>query len=133
MSDVQLSERMVQADRLSKVIALVVAMVVFAGSLWLTDAQYVSSIAAAGAGIGSRFLIPYCVSLTVPEGEGVSIEEHPGTGNYHHGAVGAALLLGSIVTVGILLQTGNTNLTLGLGLVAMGFLFVISSEFLPRG
>jgi hypothetical protein len=133
MSDVQLSDRMIRADRLSKVLALVVAMVFFVGSLWLTEAQYISSIAAAGVGIGARFLLPYGVSLTVPEGEGVSIEDHPGTGNYHHGAVGAALLLGSLVMVGVLAETGETNLTLALGLIAMGFLFVIFSELLPRG
>ena len=133
MSDVQLSDRMIRTDRLSKVLALVVAMVFFVGSLWLTEAQYISSIAAAGVGIGARFLLPYGVSLTVPEGEGVSIEDHPGTGNYHHGAVGAALLLGSLVMVGVLAETGETNLTLALGLIAMGFLFVIFSELLPRG
>lgn len=121
-----------KADRWSKVIALFVAMGVFVGSVWLTEAPQLSSITAAGAGIGARFLIPYRVSFSVPEEERASIEEHPGTGNFHHGAVGAALLVGSLVTVGILVYTGNTTVTLWLGFMTMGFLFLLFSQLLPR-
>lgn len=133
MSDVQFSARMRKADRRSKVIALFVAMGVFVGSIWLTGAPQMSSITAAGAGIGARFVIPYRVSLTVPEKERTSIEEHPGTGNYHHGAVGAALLVGSLLTVGVLAYGESTTTSLWLGFFSTGLLFLFFSEALPRG
>jgi len=133
MSDVQFSGRMRKADRWSKFIALLVAMGVFVASLWLTEAPQLSSITAAGAGIGARFVIPYWVSHSIPAEERTSIEEHPGTGNYHHGAVGGALLLGSLATTGILVATGETTTTLWLGFTMTGFLYVILTEVLPRG
>lgn len=133
MSDVQFSARMRKADRRSKVIALFVAMGVFVGSIWLTGAPQMSSITAAGAGIGARFVIPYRVSLTVPEKERTPIEEHPGTGNYHHGAVGAALLLGSLLTVGALVTSEDTFVSLWVGFLATGLLYLLFSELLPRG
>lgn len=133
MSDVQFSARMRKADRWSKVIALFVAMGVFTGCLWLTDAPQLSSITAAGAGIGARFLVPYRVSLSVPEQKRVSIEQHHGTGNYHHGAAGAALLLGSLLTVGVLATGGSTTTSLWLGFLSTGLLFLFFSETLPRG
>lgn len=133
MSDVQFSERVRKADRWSKFIALLVAMGIFVVSVWLTEDTQLSSISAAGAGIGARFVIPYWVSQSMPEEERVSIEEHPGTGNYHHGAVGGALLLGSLIMIGVLASTGETNTTLWLSFTATGVLYVILAEVLPRG
>lgn len=133
MSDVQFSERVRKADRWSKFIALLVAIGVFLGSVWLTEAPQLSSISAAGAGIGARFFIPYWVSQSMPAEERTSIEEHPGTGNFHHGALGVALLLGSFVLIGVLASTEETNTSLWLGFTATGLGYVVIAELLPRG
>jgi len=133
MSEVQFSPRVRKADRWSKVIALLIAMGVFAGSLWLTDEPQLSSITAAGVGIGARFYIPYWASLSVPADERVSIEEHPGAGNFHHGAAGVALMVGSLGTVGLMLLEQNTTVALLLGLPATGALYFLLTELLPRG
>lgn len=133
MTEVQFSKRVRRADKWSKVVGLFVAMAVFGVSFWLTDASHLSSITAAGAGIGVRFFIPYQTSISIPEAERTSIKEHPGTGNFHHGAVGAALVFGSLITTGIMVVEQNASLALWVGLVATVFLFILFAEALPRG
>lgn len=133
MSDVQFSQRVRKADRWSKVVALFVAMGVFIGSLWATEAPQLSSITAAFAGIGTRFVIPYRVSLSVPAEQRQSIEDHPTTGNFHHGAVGGALVVGSLGTVVIMAAGLSSTASLGLGAVLTGLSYVILEEALPRG
>jgi hypothetical protein len=133
MSDVEFSGRMARADRWSKLLALVVAMGVFLASNWLvTDPQF-SSITAAFAGIGARFLIPYHVSLSIPPEERTSIEEHPMAGGFHHGAVGGALSVGSLVTTGLAAAVLDTTPSLVMGGLFTAMAYVALEELLPRG
>jgi hypothetical protein len=133
MSDVQFSTRVRKADRWSKAIALFVAMGVFAGSIWLTSAPQFSSITAAFAGIGVRFFIPYRVSMSIPAEERESIEDHPMAGSFHHGAVGGALVVGSLATVAIMVIALGSTPSLAIGAVLTGMSYVLLDELLPRG
>lgn len=133
LSDATYSERVRDADRWSKVVALLVAMVVFAVGYLLTGETLASSNTAAFAGIGTRFIIPYYFSQTVPEEERVPIEEHPGTGNFHHGAVGGALLIGPLVATVVMIAGLDSTLSLVVGGVAGGVVYFPLKNTLPRG
>ncbi|ERH09424.1 MAG: hypothetical protein J07HX64_01178 [halophilic archaeon J07HX64] len=133
MSDVEFSGRMARADRWSKVLALLVAMGVFLGSNWLLDAPQFSSITAAFAGIGARFLIPYRVSLSIPPDQRTSIEEHPMAGSFHHGAVGGALSVGSLVTTGLAAAVLDSTPSLVMGALFTAMAYIALEELLPRG
>lgn len=132
MSDADVSARIRKADRWSKVVALLVAMGVFVGSLWLTDAPQVSSITAAFTGVGTRFFIPYQVSLSIPAEERRPLSAHPTTGDFHHGAVGGGLVVGSLTTVGLLTAGLTSTASLGLGAVATGLTYLLLETTLPR-
>jgi hypothetical protein len=133
MSDVEFSAQLRRADRWSKVAALLVAMGLFVGTLWLTNAPQFSSITAAFAGIGTRFLIPYRVNLMIRAEDRTSIEEDPSAGNFHHGAVGGALVSGSLATVALMLFVLNSTPSLVMGGVLTAMAYVILDELLPRG
>lgn len=132
MSEAQFSDRVRKADRWSKVVALLVAMVAFTVSLWLTEAAHLSSIVAAAAGIGTRFFIPYQVNLSEPVDERVSIKEHPATGNFHHGAVGVALVVGAAVTTAVMVVEMDSSMALWLGGAVTGLLFILLTSLMPR-
>jgi hypothetical protein len=133
MADTEFSDRVKWADQWSRVAALLVAMAVFLGTMWLTDDVQFSSIVAAFTGIGTRFFIPYRVSLSVPADERKSIEDHPATGSFHHGAVGGALVLGSLATVALMLFVLSSTPSLVMGTVLTGLAYVALEELLPRG
>lgn len=133
MTKTEFSDRVKWADQWSRVAALVVAMAVFVGSMWLTDEVQFSSIVAAFAGIGTRFFAPYRVSMSVPADERTSIEEHPATGNFHHGAVGGALVVGSLATLPIIAFVVSTTPSLAAGAIITGLSYVVLKQLLPRG
>jgi len=132
MSDTDVSARIQTADRWSKVVALLVAMATFVGSLWLTGAPQMSSITAAFTGVGTRFVIPYRVSLSIPAEQRRPISAYPTTGNFHHGAVGGGLVVGSLATVGLVTVGFTSTSSLGLGAVCTGLVYVLLEETLPR-
>lgn len=133
MTDTEFSERVKWADQWSRVAALLVAMGMFVGSMWLTDQVQFSSIVAAFTGIGVRFFIPYRVSLSIPADERRSIEDHPASGSFHHGAVGAALVVGSLATVAMMVFVLSSTPSLVMGTVVTVLAYVALEELLPRG
>ncbi len=132
MSDVEFSARLRRADRWSKVLALVVAMGFFVGSTRLVADPQFSSITAAFAGIGVRFLVPYQVSLSIPPDERTAIEEDPTAGEFHHGAVGGALVAGSLVTTGLLAFVLESTPSLVVGGLLTVLCYLVLAELLPR-
>jgi len=132
MSEVEFPQRVRKANQWSKVVALFVAMGLFTVSVWLTGEAQTSSITAAAAGIGARFAIPYQISQMVPEDERVSVEEHPSAGNFHHGAVGIALVVGAVVTTAVMAASVESTFSLVIGGVAAGLVYVALEEKLPR-
>jgi len=133
MSEVEFPQRVQKANQWSKVVALFVAMGLFTASVLLTDEIQASSITAATAGIGARFLIPYQISQMVPEDKRIPIEEHPAAGNFHHGAVGVGLLVGAVVTTVAMAFFFESTFSLAIGGVAAGLVYFPAKEVMPRG
>jgi hypothetical protein len=98
MSGEQVDESMVRADRLSKVLALFAAIGLFLLGGQLIDDPQFNMVTAAFVGIGVRLYVPYHASITVARRD-EPIQEYADTGNYHHGAVGAGLVVFSLVAV----------------------------------
>ena len=131
MPDSGAEETLVRADRLSKVIALFVAIAVFLAASPLTDEALFDMTVAAFAGIGARIYVPYHASVTVSEPDPKPIQEFEGTGNYHQGAFGVALVLGAVAALASMVVLGDTWRALGAGLGAAVVLFLLSRTVLP--
>lgn len=123
MTEAEMNESVVKADRWSKIIALFVALGIYLIGMQLRPDLQFSAIVAAFTAVGVRLYIPYHASMRVPEDERIPIHEHPTAGGYHHGAVGLALVVGSLVAFGIhLLALGSTlSLAIGAGVTALSF------------
>jgi len=120
-----------QADRWSKVAALVAAVVAFVSIRSIvTDAQFASVIAAA-MGIAVRLYIPYHANLRIPEAERTPLADHPAVGEYHHGAAGLGLFVSSLVAVGTFVATHALVTAVGVGVIAGGVGYVLFLSVLP--
>ena len=120
-----------QADRWSKVAALVAAVVVFVAMRGIvTDTQFASVIAAA-MGIAVRLYIPYHANLRIPEAERTPLADHPAVGEYHHGAAGLGLFVSSLVAVGAFVATHALVTAVGVGVIAGGVGYVLFLSVLP--
>lgn len=131
MSDIQFSEQLQKADQWSKALALFVAMGVFSVGLVTTENTQMNTVAAAVAGIGTRFVIPYKVSLSIPAEERVSISDHPAAGNYNHGAAGGALLVGSLVMVVLMAVRPDSVVALLAGGGSIVVTYIVLKSVLP--
>jgi hypothetical protein len=126
MAEQQVSEALMKADRWSKIAALFFAMGTFALATLLTDDVQFNASVAAFAGIGVRLYIPYHASISGYGGEKMPSQAHPATGNYHHGAVGGGLVVGSFVALAIMAvePTFMTALVGGVTIGVASFLFL---------
>ena len=135
MPDSEAEETLVRADRLSKVVALFVAIAVFLAASSLTGEALFAMTVAAFAGIGARIYVPYHASVTVsdpdPDPDPKPIREFEGTGNYHQGAFGVALVLGAVAALASMVVLGDTWRALGAGLGAAVVLFSLLRTVLP--
>ncbi|MCL9814000.1 hypothetical protein [Natranaeroarchaeum aerophilus] len=124
MSEYKFSNRVKIADKWSWVVSTLVTVVFFTASLLLTMHAEFSAIVAAGVGISIQFLLPYYVSMAVPADERQSLADHPTADDFHHGAVGGALLLGSLGGFVTMLVTTDLNISLltGCFLAVIGFM-----------
>lgn len=131
MADGEIGESVVRVDRLSKVAALLFAAVVFVAASGLTSDGQFSMIIAAFAGIGLRLYIPYHASISdaVPAME--SLQTYEATGNYHHGAVGIALVVATVVAVGVMVLKLESTPALGVGGVTGALCFPVLRRILP--
>jgi hypothetical protein len=131
MSDSKVDESMIRADRLSKVIALFVALGVFLVAFQLTDDGLFNMIVAAIAGIGTRIYIPYHASVTVSDPDPKPIQDYEGTGNYHQGAVGAAAVLAAVAALATMAVLLDSTLAFGAGVGTGVVLFLLFRGVLP--
>lgn len=131
MPDKEFDDSVVTADKWSRMIALFVAIGAFLLALELTDDLQFSSVVAAVAGIGSRMYIPYHASLRVPEDDRLPIHEHPMTGNYNHGAAGLALLVTSVVSLGVFLFGHGFVTAVGVGIGSGVISYFVLRSLLP--
>jgi len=131
MSDSEVDESVIRADRLSKVIALFVALAIFLLASQLTDEGLFNMTVAAFAGIGTRIYIPYHASVTVSDPDHEPIQAYEGTGNYHQGAVGAAVVLAAVAALATIVVVQDTWWALGAGLGAGVLLVLLLRPVLP--
>jgi len=101
MSEPQIHESVIKADRWAKVLALFFAMGFYLLSLELTNEMVFSMVTAATAAIGFRYYIPYHASAALDSPDQGGIHDHPATGDYHHGAIAIALLVSAVVMTGM--------------------------------
>lgn len=131
MADQQVDESVVRADRLSKVAALFLAVGVFAAATWSVDDALFSMTVAAFAGIGARIYIPYHASIRVSDPDHGPIQDYEGTGNYHQGAVGAAVVSGALLAFAVAALGTDTNTALLAGGGAAVACFLVLRSVLP--
>ncbi|APW97928.1 hypothetical protein CHINAEXTREME_09100 [Halobiforma lacisalsi AJ5] len=123
MSDRQVDESVIRADRLSKVIALFAAIGTFLVAARMTGDVQFNMIVAAFVGIGVRIYVPYHASITTGDPDHEPIQAYEGTGNYHQGAVGAAVTVAAIAAlVAMTLEPDSTrSLVAGAGVGVVSF------------
>jgi len=131
MADADVGDSVVTVDRWSKILALFVAAGVFLGASALTDDGQFNMIVAAFAGIGARLYIPYHVRISTAGPAIEPLSSYEGTGNYHHGAVGGAVLLGAVVALGVMVVEPNSTPAIGAGGVAGLVAFGIFNRVFP--
>lgn len=126
MPESEIDESVVRADRLSKILALFLALGTYVVASLLTGDSLFNMIVAAFAGIGARIYIPYHASITVPDPDHMPIQAYEGTGNYHQGAVGAAVVLASFVALVVMVvePVSTTALAAGGGAGVVSFLIL---------
>lgn len=133
MAEEQVDTELVRIDRWSKILALFVAMGLFAlGSLFTSNVQFNASVAAVG-GIGIRLYVPYHASRSGYGPDSVPSQAHSETGNYNHGAVGGGLVVGSLAAIGGMTVTSSYYAALAVGLGAAVVTYLSLRAVLPSG
>lgn len=133
MSDDRFAETVVRADERSKAVAVAVTLVVLLFGVRVLENLEFASIAAISVGIGTRMIIPYSASLSIPPAQRVPVDEHPAAGAYHHGAMGGALLLAGAVAIATMYVTVDYTVALGSAILGGAVTFLVLSRTLPRG
>jgi len=132
MSEQQVDESLLKVDRWSKIVALFVTLGAYAAGFVLIGDLTFAAIVAAFLGIGVRIYIPYHASREASDTAGSGLEEVETTGNYHHGAVGGALVAGSIAAFSVMLVQPNKNVAYGAGGGVAVLAFVVLRSALPK-
>ncbi|QSG12618.1 hypothetical protein HSBGL_2211 [Halapricum desulfuricans] len=102
MSNQQVEDALIKVDRWSKIIALFFAMGMFGLATLLADNATLNAAIAAFAAIGVRISIPYFASISGYGLDQAPSQSYADTGNYHHGAVGGGLIVGSFLALAIM-------------------------------
>ena len=135
MTTVEDATRVKQVDKWSWVVAMSVTIALFTISLLATlDAQF-SAVAAAGAGIGVQFFLPYQARISAAatlEGDTSNDEPEDG-GVLHQGAMGGALFVTSIVAVVVMVFEGNSTTALWVGGLVLVVLYAVLAAVLEQG
>lgn len=132
MSEIEFSDRVKKADQWSWVVSTLVTIVFFGVSLWLTLNVQFSAVVGAFTGIGLQFLIPYYASITTPADERQSLADHSTADDFHHGAAGSILIIGSVTAFLVMYFSENQNIALLVGGVLAAVLYIPIARTLPR-
>jgi hypothetical protein len=128
----EVQEAMLKADRWSKILAIFGALGGYiAGSLLVGNVEF-GLIVAALVGIGVRLSVPYHAGRAVTEDEGSALSEFPMAGDYHHGAVGGALIVGPLVTVVVAMLEPDLVVVGAVGALVTGLVFAVLQFALPK-
>lgn len=131
MSDQEVDDSVIKADHWSKIIALFVAIGIYLVGAQLTNDGHFSMIVAAFTGIGVRIYIPYHASILVSDPDHKPIQAYEGSGNYHQGAVGAAVVIASLAALVVMLIEANSTTAFVAGTVVAIASFLLFRLVLP--
>ena len=131
MSNQQVEETLMKADRWSKMIALFFAMGMFGLASVLTTNPQVNATIAAFSAVGVRIYIPYHVSVFGGNGDGISSQSYEMTGNYHHGAAGAALVAGPFAALAVFAAESMVYGSIGVAIAVGAVVFLVLRKVLP--
>ncbi|PSP42592.1 hypothetical protein BRC66_00875 [Halobacteriales archaeon QH_2_66_30] len=132
MAEQQVDDSLLKIDRWSKVAAIFVALGMYVAGIVLTGDYSFAAIIAAFVGIGVRIYAPYYASRRASDSAGSDLEDIASTGNYHHGAVGIALVVGPIVTLVIGLIEPDNNIAYAAGAFFTVLTFTVLRVALPK-
>jgi hypothetical protein len=132
MAEQQVDDSLLKIDRWSKVAAIFVALGMYVAGIVLTGDYSFAAIIAAFVGIGVRIYAPYYASRRASDSAGSDLEDIALTGNYHHGAVGIALVVGPIVTLVIGLIEPDNNIAYAAGAFFTVLTFTVLRVALPK-
>lgn len=132
MSDEQIDESVLKADRYSRILAIFVALGVYLVASVLVGEVQFSMIVAAFVAIGGRIYIPYYASKRVSDSSGESVGTRSLPGSYHYGAVSGALVVGPLATIPIAMALEDTTVALGAGIALTVLIFVVLRAVLPE-
>ena len=132
MAEQQVDDSLLKIDRWSKVAAIFVALGMYVAGIVLTGDYSFAAIIAAFVGIGVRIYAPYYASRRASDSAGSDLEDIASTGNYHHGAVGIALVVGPIVTLLIGLIEPDNNIAYAAGAFFTVLTFTVLRVALPK-
>jgi len=130
MSEGQVGESVLKADRYSKVIAIFVALGTYLAASALVSDQQFAMIVAAFVAIGVRIYVPYHALKRTPDTVADSVEVLPG--NYHYGAVSGALVIGPLFTIPLGMLANDTTIALGAGIGVTVLVYVVLRVVLPK-
>jgi Kef-type K+ transport system membrane component KefB len=131
MAEQNVDESVVRADRWSRTLALLFAAGLFLVASWLTDDPQFNMIVAAFAGVGLRIYVPYHASIRVADPDHKPIQAYEGTGNYHQGAVGGALVVASLFALAVMVLEPDSTRALAAGGGAGLVSFLLLYQLLP--
>lgn len=123
---------MLKADRWSKIAAIFTALGTYIGGSLLVGDVAVALLLAALVGIGTRLAVPYYASRATTEGEGSAMSEYPMAGDYNHGAVGGALVIGPVFTILLSQLESQLSVLLSVGAMATLLTFAVLQFALPK-
>lgn len=125
--EIEIDEKIQQIDQYSKIFGMFFAMAVYAFGLNLTNHALFNATIAAMAGIGFRMYMPYQASISNVT-SAVPSDVHPDTPNYHHGAVGGALVVGSFGALAAMIANPDFLPAMGIGAaIGVGSYFVLQA------
>jgi hypothetical protein len=112
MTMVESSGRVQLVDKWSWLVAMSITIALFTVSLLATLDPQFSAVAAAGAGIGVQFFLPYHARLSAVAATESASEDGDGAGGLHQGAAGGSVFVASVIAVIVMIAAANSTTAL---------------------
>ncbi|MDG5818849.1 hypothetical protein [Natronococcus sp. A-GB7] len=131
MTAVERPRRVQLVDKWSWLVAMSVTIGLFTISLLATLDPQFSAVAAAGAGIGVQFFLPYQARRSVATTE-QGADSSDETGGIHQGAAGGAVFVASILAVVVMVVTADSTTALWVGALVLAAVYAALATVLER-
>jgi hypothetical protein len=132
MTTVGGSRRVQLVDKWSWIVAMSVTIALFTVSLIATLDPQFSAVAAAGAGIGMQFFLPYQARRSAAAATKPATEDEDGGGGLHQGAAGGSVFVASVVAVVAMVVTADSTTALWVGGLVLAVVYAALATVLER-